>query len=292
MTKPQARAEREHEVAARERQRLLARREQRGALHRDAALLVEGLGASGAAGRAVRQGVGCGHRHDEAAAHRAVLLPAGPGSRPAKFHASSSSQSGRSSSERLGSRIGWCVPGMKRPCLCTLRSTTYSTRSVPMPDVVEQRRALRGRAVGGDARAVRPQRGEQRSAARSRSARPARRTRGSSRRSRARRPPPPRGTRRTARAARRRACRCASAACRRGASGKSSTRLRYSPCRAHQRVDRGAREVAEVLVVDRVELAVVDQILDVRVLDRRDAVVREQRSPARRRSRSGRACAP
>ena len=44
----------------------------------------------------------------------------------------------------------------------------------------------------------------------------------------------------------------------------------------HQLVDGRAREVAEVLVVDRVELAVVDQVLDVRVLDRRQPVVGEQ----------------
>ena len=35
-----------------------------------------------------------------------------------------------------------------------------------------------------------------------------------------------------------------------------------------QSVDRGAREVAEVLVVDRVELAVVDEVAHVGVLDR------------------------
>ena len=53
-------------------------------------------------------------------------------------------------------------------------------------------------------------------------------------------------------------------------------RVEVQPVAAHQGVDRRAREVAEVLVVDRVELAVVDQVADVGVLDRGDAVVREQ----------------
>ena len=53
-------------------------------------------------------------------------------------------------------------------------------------------------------------------------------------------------------------------------------RVEIQPVAAHEGVDRRAREVAEVLVVDRVELRVVDQVLDVGVLDRRDAVVREQ----------------
>ncbi len=41
-------------------------------------------------------------------------------------------------------------------------------------------------------------------------------------------------------------------------------------------VQRGDREVAQVLVVDGVELAVVDEILDVRHLDDCNAVVLEQ----------------
>ncbi len=45
----------------------------------------------------------------------------------------------------------------------------------------------------------------------------------------------------------------------------------------HQRVDRRAREVAVVLVVDGVELDVLDEIAHVRVLDREQPVVGEQR---------------
>ena len=60
----------------------------------------------------------------------------------------------------------------------------------------------------------------------------------------------------------------------------------------HQRVDRRAREVAVVLVVDRVELDVLDEVADVRVLDGEHAVVGEQRGETRRRSRRGRARAP
>ena len=61
------------------------------------------------------------------------------------------------------------------------------------------------------------------------------------------------------------------------------------PVPAHEGVDRGAREVAEVLVVDRVELAVVDQVADVRVLDRHHPVVGEQRArcPPTKSLRSG-----
>ena len=54
---------------------------------------------------------------------------------------------------------------------------------------------------------------------------------------------------------------------------------------ADQGVDRGAGEVAEVLVVDRVELAVLDQVAHVGVLDRDDAVVGQQDRACRRRSR-------
>ena len=82
-----------------------------------------------------------------------------------------------------------------------------------------------------------------------------------------------------------------SAACRRG--GRGSTRRRSGAARAaHQRVDRRAREVAVVLVVDRVELAVVDQVAHVRVLDRRRRRRRRAACDARRRSRSGRARGP
>ncbi len=45
---------------------------------------------------------------------------------------------------------------------------------------------------------------------------------------------------------------------------------------ADQSVDRAAREVAEVLVVDRVELGVFDEVADVGVLHRHDAVVGQE----------------
>jgi hypothetical protein len=48
------------------------------------------------------------------------------------------------------------------------------------------------------------------------------------------------------------------------------------PVAAHQGVDGGAREVAEVLVVDRVELAVLDEVADAGVLDRDHARLLEQ----------------
>ena len=50
---------------------------------------------------------------------------------------------------------------------------------------------------------------------------------------------------------------------------------------AHERVDRGAREVAEVLVIDRVELAVFDEVANVGVLDRDDPVVGDKGPHAR-----------
>src|SRR5262249_59933200 len=67
---PAGRAEREREVAAWKVERLLAGREQRDALHGDAALLVERLGAADAAGRAVRQGPAAGSARGSARPHR------------------------------------------------------------------------------------------------------------------------------------------------------------------------------------------------------------------------------
>ncbi len=45
---------------------------------------------------------------------------------------------------------------------------------------------------------------------------------------------------------------------------------------AEEVIERGERVVAEVLVIDRIELAVVDHLLDVRRLDHRDAVLLEE----------------
>ncbi len=56
--------------------------------------------------------------------------------------------------------------------------------------------------------------------------------------------------------------------------------VEVQPVARHQRIDGGAREVAVVLVVDRVELDVVDHVADVGVLHREHAVVGEQRGEA------------
>ena len=53
--------------------------------------------------------------------------------------------------------------------------------------------------------------------------------------------------------------------------------VQIQPMAPEQAFDRGDREVAEMLVIDRVELAVVDQVAHVVHLDHGDAVVLEQR---------------
>ena len=52
-----------------------------------------------------------------------------------------------------------------------------------------------------------------------------------------------------------------------------------------QAVDRDEREVGEVLVIDGVELVLGDQPLEVRELERDDALRRQQHASCRRRSR-------
>ena len=163
-------------------------------------------------------------------------------------------------------------------------------RSVPMPKCVQQRAALGRRAVGGDARARRPsaRRAARRAPPRARRRASANASYGVERR---RRPsPPPRRA-----ASRHRVRRLAHVP----GGGEDPQRAAVDrdaldvdddePVAREQRVERGEREVAEVLVVDRVELAAVDHVLDVRRLDHRDAVVGEQRSrcPATKPFRSG-----
>ncbi len=62
--------------------------------------------------------------------------------------------------------------------------------------------------------------------------------------------------------------------------GKFSTWFSVEPVPLREAVDRRARVVAEVLVVDRVELDVIDEVAHVRVLDHDDAVVGEERGDA------------
>ena len=69
------------------------------------------------------------------------------------------------------------------------------------------------------------------------------------------------------------------AASRRGSARRSTSTI-ARPCAAKQPIERGQREVAQVLVVDRVELAVVEHVLDVRHLDHRHAVRLQQRPDA------------
>ena len=67
--------------------------------------------------------------------------------------------------------------------------------------------------------------------------------------------------------------------------GIRSTATALSPCRVEQVLERREREVAEVLVVDGVELAALDHVADVGQLERRHAVRRAGSRESRRRSR-------
>src|SRR5690606_35081872 len=135
---PARRAEAELHVAAGVGDRLLDV-EQQAAVGGDAPLAVEHRDGAGPAGRA---GVGGRGAHGTTSGDgtgtmkrppRAMYSACWARISSRKFQASSSTSSGCSSSRTSGGRTGWWVPGMSLPCLWGLRSTTYSTRSVPSP---------------------------------------------------------------------------------------------------------------------------------------------------------------
>ena len=59
--------------------------------------------------------------------------PSARRSRPSGSTAGSARSRAASRAIASGARIGMCTPGRKRPCLCGLRSTVYSMRSLRMP---------------------------------------------------------------------------------------------------------------------------------------------------------------